>query len=65
MSKKPAQRGAASGTFPVAQERGLADALLEALERLEKAKLATTQRENPADDDEDPTRRLGAPERHP
>jgi hypothetical protein len=56
----PAPRQPASGTFPAAPARGLAEALLEALEQLEKAKLATTHRENAADDDEDPARRLGA-----
>jgi hypothetical protein len=53
------QRQPASGTFPAAPTRGLADALLEALEQLERAKLATAQRENTEDDeDEDPTLRL-------
>ena len=60
-SEERAPRRAGSGRFPIAPERGLADALLDALERLERARLATTHRENPDDDDEDPTRRVGAP----
>lgn len=50
-------RQPASGTFPVEPARGLAEALLDALEQLEQAKLQTTRRTNPDDDDEDPTRR--------
>lgn len=52
-----ASRQPASGTFPVQPARGLAEALLEALEQLERANLQTTRRTNPDDDDEDPTRR--------
>ena len=55
----PLQRGAASGTFPAERSHGLAEALQRALEELEAERLQTTRRTNPADDDEDPTRRGG------
>ena len=50
-------RRPATGSFPAERTRGLTEALLEALEKLERAKLQTTGRTNPEDDDEDPTRR--------
>lgn len=56
---KPLQRGSASGTFPAERTDGLAEALRRALQELEAERLETTRRTNPADDDEDPTRRGG------
>ena len=46
-----------SGTWTAERARDAARALREALAQLERAKLQTTQRTNPDDDDEDPTRR--------
>jgi hypothetical protein len=59
---RPLQRGGVNGSLPVARSRGsqgLAEALRRALEELQAERLQTTHRANPADDDEDPTRRAG------
>jgi hypothetical protein len=56
---RPLQRGSVIGDFPLARSHGLAEALRQALDELEAERLQTTRRANPADDDEDPTRRAG------
>jgi hypothetical protein len=57
---RPLRRGSVSGSFPAARSQGLVEALRQALDDLEAERLRTTGRANPADDDEDPTRRGGA-----
>lgn len=57
---RPLQRGSALGGFRVARTYGRAEAPRQALDDdLEAERLQTTRRANPADDDEDPTRRGG------
>ncbi len=56
--RKPRRaRRPVSGNYPAARDRGLKEALVDALEQLEAARLQTTRRTNQSDDDEDPTRR--------
>jgi hypothetical protein len=50
----------AQPSFPARASPRLAEALREALARVLARRLHTTHHENPDDDDEDPTRRLGA-----
>jgi hypothetical protein len=58
---RPLQRGSVIGSFPAARSQDLDAALRQALDDLEAERLRTTGRTNPADDDEDPTRRASAP----
>ena len=54
-----AEGGKVTSGFPPRSARSLAAALRDALLKLEAERLASTARQNPDDDDEDPTRRLG------